>query len=113
MGSTTRLGPRLAHGLLEDTRQGGVYSKLSRTDLVGLLGNLDSVIELGLFYCNRQRLDTCPYPLPNIKRGMVHPLVRTIIQTNPMQKATRRTGVRCYAHRGLNEYKSLFLCIHR
>jgi hypothetical protein len=95
MGSTTRLGPRLAHGLLEDVRQGGVYSKLSRTNLVGLLGKLDSIIELGLFYCNRQRLDTCPYPLPNIKRGTVHPLY--VQSYKPIQckrpHATLKSGV--------------------
>jgi hypothetical protein len=64
MGSTTWLGLGLAHGLLEDARQGGVYSKLSRTDLVKLLGMLDSIIELGLFYCNRLGLNTCLYLYP-------------------------------------------------
>jgi hypothetical protein len=86
MGSTTRLGPRLAHGLLEDTRQGDMDSKLSRTDLVGFIRKLDSIIELGLFYCNQLGLDTCPYSLPYIKRCTVHTLVLTIIQTNPMQR---------------------------
>jgi hypothetical protein len=64
MGSTTGLGLGLAHSLLEGARQGGVYSKLSRTDLVELLGMLDSVIELELFYCNRLGLNTCPYLCP-------------------------------------------------
>jgi hypothetical protein len=43
---TTRRPPRLAQGSLEDTKQGGVIFKYSRTDLVGHLGNLVSVIEL-------------------------------------------------------------------
>jgi hypothetical protein len=111
-GSLRGLQRGLAHNLLEDARQDGVYSKLSRTDLVGLLGKLDSVVELELFCYNRLGLDTCPYPLSYIKRGMVHLLVHTIIQTNPTQKATCRTGVRYYTHCGLNQYKSSSLCVH-
>jgi hypothetical protein len=44
-------------------RQGGVYSKLSRTDLVGLLGKVVYVIELELPYCNRLGLEQ--YALPS------------------------------------------------
>ena len=60
---------RWAHGwptiYLKDTVQGGVDFKPSRTDLVGLLGKQDSVIELGLFCCNWLGLEThlCPLSL--------------------------------------------------
>ena len=101
------MGPRLAHDLLEDTIQGGMDFKLYKISLVGLLRKLDSVIGLGLFYCNRLGLDTCAYPLPYIKRGTVHPLVDTIISINPIQKATRRLDVRLLLdHEGPNQYKS-------
>ena len=67
-----------AHGwptvYLKDMNQGGVDFKLSRTDLVGLLGKQDSIIELGLFYCNRLGLETHPCPLSLYNGGMVHPL---------------------------------------
>ena len=75
------MGHGMAHDLLKDARQCGVDFKLFQIDLVGLL-KLDSIIGLGLFSYNRLGLDTCPYPLPYIKRGMVHPLVTlTIIQS--------------------------------
>ena len=74
IGFTTRMGPGLAHDLLKDMRQGGMVFKLFKINLVGLLRKLDSVIGLELFYCNRLGLDTCPYPLPYIKRGTMHPL---------------------------------------
>ena len=63
IGPTTRhwFGP--AHGLLEGARQGGVISKLSRTDLVGLLEKLVSIIEIELLNCMRLGLE--PYALPS------------------------------------------------
>ena len=76
------MGPRMANDLLKDARQGGMDFKLIQIDLVGLLRKLDYVIGLGLFSCNQLGLDMCPYPLPYIKRGMVHLLVTlTIIQS--------------------------------
>jgi hypothetical protein len=67
----------------EDTEQGGMISKYARTDLVGLLGKLVSVIELGLFNCNRLGLGKLPCPLTYIKRGRQHPLyINSIIQSN-------------------------------
>ena len=66
------MGPRMAHDLLKGVRQGGVDFKLFQINLVGLLRKLDSLIGLGLFSCNRLGLDTCPYPLPYIKRGTLH-----------------------------------------
>ena len=71
------MGPGMAHDLLEDTRHDGVDFKLFQIDLVGLLRKLDSIIGLGLFYYNRLGLDTCPYPLPYIKRGTAYPLIHT------------------------------------
>jgi hypothetical protein len=68
------MGPGLAHNLSKDAKQDGVDFMLFKTNLVGLLRKLDSVIGLRLFYCNPLELDTCPYPLPYIKRGTVHPL---------------------------------------
>jgi hypothetical protein len=81
------MGPRLVHDLLKDMRQGGDDFQLFKMNLVGLLRKLDSIIGFGLFYCNLLGLDTCLYPLPYIRRGMVHPLVHTIIPINLMQKA--------------------------
>ena len=66
---TTRRIPGPTQGLLEDTEQGGVISEYSRTDLVGHLGKLVSVIELGLSNCNRLGLEQPPCPLTYIKRG--------------------------------------------
>ena len=78
----TQMGPGLAYDLLKDVRQGGMDFKLFQINLVGLLWKLDSVIGLGLFSCNRLGLDSCPYYLPYIKRGMAHLLVTlTIIQS--------------------------------
>ena len=81
-GVTTWMGPGMAHDLLKDMRQGGVDFKLFQIDLVGLLWKLDSLTGLRFFSCNRLGLNTCPYPLPYIKRGTVHPLITlTIIQS--------------------------------
>jgi hypothetical protein len=71
------MGPGLAHDLLKDAKQGDVDFKLFKINLLGLLRKLDSIIGLGLFYCNQLGLDACPYPLPYIKRGTVHPFVDT------------------------------------
>ena len=55
----------------------------------------------------------CPYPLPYIKRGTVHPLVTlTIIPINPTQKATCRLDVKAITRQeGPNQYKS-FVSLH-
>jgi hypothetical protein len=71
------MGLKLSRDVLKDMRQGGADFKLFKINLVGLLRKLDSIIGLGLFYCNQLGLDTCPNPLPYIKRGTVHPLVHT------------------------------------
>jgi hypothetical protein len=95
---TRILGVGPDHGLLEDTKQGGVISKLSRTDLVGLLGKLVYVIELELFCCNRLGSINVPCALDYIKRGRCAPPC-TINHTKQSNvKATRRTGYRvlCY-----------------
>ena len=62
-------------GLLEGARQGGVISKLSRTDLVGLLGKLVSVIELELLNCIRLGLEQYALPSGLYKEKQEHPLV--------------------------------------
>ena len=56
---------------LKDTMQGGVDFKPSWTDLVGLLGKEDSIIELGIFCCNRLGLEThlCPLSLYKERHG--------------------------------------------
>ena len=106
-GSSTRMGPRMAHDLLKDARQGDMDFKLFQINLVGLLWKLDSVIGLELFYCNRLGLDTCSYPLSYIKRGTTHPLVTpTIIQSIQCKKATRRLDIKAITRQqGPNQYK--------
>jgi hypothetical protein len=51
-GPTIRRIPEPAQGSLEDTEQGGMISKYSRTDLIEQLGKLVYVTELGLSNCN-------------------------------------------------------------
>jgi hypothetical protein len=75
-------------GLLEGVRQGGMISKLSRTDLVGLLGKLVSIIELELFNCIRLGLEQ--YALPSglyKERHACTPCIQSIIHN------THRKGI--------------------
>ena len=63
--------------------------KVSRTDLVGLLGKQDSVIELGLFCCNWLGLEThlCPLSLYKEMHG-APPCTLTIIQSIQCKRLT-------------------------
>jgi hypothetical protein len=82
---------------LKTLRQGGVYSKLSRTDLVGLLGNVVYVIKLELPYCNRLGLEQ--YALPSwLYKERQERTPCTINHTQqPNTKAPHVTGLGYYA----------------
>jgi hypothetical protein len=85
----TWMGPGLGSRSVEGhkTRWHGLQAY--QIDLVDLQGKLDFVIGLGLSNCNRLGLVSCPALSSYIKRGMVHPLVHTIIQ--PIQRKRQHT----------------------
>jgi hypothetical protein len=81
--STSMHWPRSgSQSILEDTNQGGMDFKLLETDLVGILGKLNSVIDLELLNCIRLGLELHLSLLSIYKERLGTPLVHTIMSSN-------------------------------